>query len=144
MTCLPVNHYWQVMWVRHTGQRQNRDSQAQQLWLLWLLLLFSVLFAAAASPKKSCWCVHVSWPEVGTWGVQGLQNVPRSAWVKTYAASKTANATSVFTHALRGTFCTPCTPPPPKCPLLMTTCGFLFLVTKERRVSYGYTVLYNK
>jgi hypothetical protein len=58
--------------------------------------------------------------EVGTWGeeVQKIQNVPRSAWVKTDAASKTANATyvethtltaSVFTHALRGTFCTSCT-----------------------------------
>ena len=60
--------------------------------------------------------------EMGTWGrVQGVQNVPRIAFVKTDAASKTANATSVethtlaaliFTHALRGTLFTPCTPPP--------------------------------
>jgi hypothetical protein len=43
--------------------------------------------------------------------VQVVQNVPRSAWVKTDAAGKTANATSVetpvFTRALRGTFCIP-------------------------------------
>ena len=54
--------------------------------------------------------VHQRW---GTWGVQGVQNVLRSAWVKTDAATKTANATSVqthtlaasvFTHALQGTF----------------------------------------
>jgi hypothetical protein len=51
--------------------------------------------------------------------VQGEQNVPHSAWVKTDAASKTANATSgetrllatsVFTYALRDIFCTSCTP----------------------------------
>jgi hypothetical protein len=35
--------------------------------------------------------------EVRTWGhgVQGSYNVPRIAWVKTHAASKTANATSI-------------------------------------------------
>jgi hypothetical protein len=58
--------------------------------------------------------------EAGTWGVQERQNVPRSAWVKTDAASVWVStdvafavllAASVFTHALRGTFCTPCTPP---------------------------------
>jgi hypothetical protein len=42
--------------------------------------------------------------EVDTWGgggdVQGVQNVPCSAWVKTDTASKTANATSVETHTL--------------------------------------------
>jgi hypothetical protein len=51
-------------------------------------------------------------------GVQGIQNVPRSAWIKTDTESKTANATSVethllaasvLTHTLRDTFCTPCT-----------------------------------
>ena len=31
-------------------------------------------------------------------GVQGVQNVPRSAWVKTDAANKTANATCVETR----------------------------------------------
>jgi hypothetical protein len=54
--------------------------------------------------------------EVGTWGVQGVQNVSRSAWVITDASSKTANATSVethtlaasvFTHAVRVTFIPP-------------------------------------
>ena len=53
----------------------------------------------------------------GHLGVQEVHNVPRSAWVKTDAASKMAVEThtlaeSVFTHALRGTFCTPCTPSP--------------------------------
>jgi hypothetical protein len=62
--------------------------------------------------------------EVGTWGrVQGVQNVPRSAWVKTDAASRRVStdiafavlpAASVFTYALPGTFCTPCTPQVPK------------------------------
>jgi serine/threonine protein kinase len=52
----------------------------------------------------------------GERGYRGVQNVPRSAWVKTDAASKTANATSVFNHALRGTFCTPCTL---RCPPLL-------------------------
>ena len=56
-------------------------------------------------------------------GVQGVQNVPRSAWVNTDAASKTTTTTSiethtlaasVFTHTLRGIFCIPCTPPPPQ------------------------------
>jgi hypothetical protein len=49
-------------------------------------------------------------------GVQGVQNVPRRAWVNTDAVSVCVStdvafavslATSVFTHALRGTFCTP-------------------------------------
>ena len=70
-------------------------------------------------------------PEVGTWGGGSpgahLQSVPRSAWVKTDAASRRVStdvafavlviAASVSTHALRGTFCTPCTPPP-RCPPL--------------------------
>ena len=34
----------------------------------------------------------------GHLGVQGVQNVPRSVWVKTDAASKTANATCVETQ----------------------------------------------
>jgi hypothetical protein len=38
-------------------------------------------------------------PIIWAW-VQGVQNVPRSAWVKTDVASKTANATLIFTHAL--------------------------------------------
>ena len=67
-------------------------------------------------------------PEVGTWGVHGVQNVPRSAWVKTDAASVCVStvvafavllAASVFTHALRGTFCTFCTPS--RCPPLTWT-----------------------
>jgi hypothetical protein len=33
-------------------------------------------------------------------GIQGVQNVPRSAWVETDAASKTANATSVETSVV--------------------------------------------
>jgi hypothetical protein len=37
---------------------------------------------------------------LGGRGVQGVDNVPRSAWVKTDAASKTAKATSVETHML--------------------------------------------
>ena len=41
-----------------------------------------------------------SWPEVSTLGVQGVQNVPLSAWVKIDAASKTTNVTSVETHTL--------------------------------------------
>jgi hypothetical protein len=53
-------------------------------------------------------------------GIQGIQNIPRSAWVKTDIGSKTANTTfvetrlraaSVFTRALRGTFYTLCPPP---------------------------------
>jgi hypothetical protein len=54
--------------------------------------------------KKFCYSIYAdvifawSLAEVGTWG--GVQGVPRSAWVKTDAAGKTANATSVFTHAL--------------------------------------------
>jgi hypothetical protein len=56
------------------------------------------------------------WPSGGT----RVQNVPRSAWVKTHATSVCVStdaafavllAASVFTHVLRGTFCTPCTPP---------------------------------
>jgi hypothetical protein len=58
--------------------------------------------------------LKISWQSV--LGDTGVQNVPRSAWVKTDTASKMANATSVetrllvasgFTHELRGTFCTP-------------------------------------
>ena len=53
--------------------------------------------------------------------IQRIQNVPRSAWVKTDAASMCVStntfavllATSIFTHALRSTFCTP---PPPQVP----------------------------
>jgi hypothetical protein len=55
-------------------------------------------------------------------GVQGVQNVHRSAWGKTDAASVCVStdiafavllAASVFTHALGGTFCIPCTPQVP-------------------------------
>ena len=49
----------------------------------------------------------------------GVQNVPRSAWVKTDAASRRVStdvafavllAASVFTHVQRGTFCIPQVP----------------------------------
>jgi hypothetical protein len=52
-------------------------------------------------------------------GYSGEQNVSRSARVKIDAASVCVStnvafavllAASVFTHVLRGTFCTPCTP----------------------------------
>jgi hypothetical protein len=58
----------------------------------------------------------------GHLGVQGIQNIPRSAWVKTDAVSRRFSTVVafavlltalVFTLALRGTFCTPCTRPPP-------------------------------
>jgi hypothetical protein len=51
-------------------------------------------------------------------GVQGVQNVPRSALVKTNVASRRIStdvafavllAASIFTHTLRGTFGIPCT-----------------------------------
>jgi hypothetical protein len=42
-----------------------------------------------------------------TWGVQGVQNVPRSGRVKTDAASKTVNATSVFANVLLGVHSVP-------------------------------------
>jgi hypothetical protein len=38
-------------------------------------------------------------------GVQGVQNVPHSAWVKTDVTSKTANATSGETHNGDGLVC---------------------------------------
>ena len=56
-------------------------------------------------------------PRAARGTVQGVRNVPRSAWVKTDAASRRVStdavllAASVFTHALRGTFCTSCTVP---------------------------------
>jgi hypothetical protein len=78
------------------------------------------LVSSAFRYKKSC--MNLPYTILGSvqrWtpgGDTGVQNVPRSAWVKTDAANKTANATSVdthtlaasvFTHALRDTFCTP-------------------------------------
>jgi hypothetical protein len=55
----------------------------------------------------------------GHLGVQRIQDVPRSVWVKTDGASVCVFSTdvafavllaaSVFTHALRSTFCIPCT-----------------------------------
>ena len=66
------------------------------------------MFAAGQSLLTS---PHVrSLQRWATWGSTGVQNVSRSAWVNTDAASKTANATSVetrllaasvFPHALR-------------------------------------------
>ena len=53
--------------------------------------------------------------------VQGVQSVPRNAWVKTDAASRRVStdvvfavllAASVFTYALQGTFCSASTLPP--------------------------------
>jgi hypothetical protein len=73
----------------------------------------------------------IFWAELGTWGIKGVQNVPRSGWVKTDAASVSVStdvafdvslAASVFTHALRGTFCIPCTP----------KCSSLPLAQRER------------
>ena len=61
----------------------------------------------------------------GGGGLQGVQNISRSAWVKTDAASRRVSidvafavllAASVSTHVLRGTLCIPLPPPPPHVP----------------------------
>ena len=90
----------------------------------YTLFLLNNFVANAPIRLRLRYFAHHVLPEVGTWGegIHEVQNVLRSAWVKTDAASKTANATSVktrllaasvFTHALRGTLCTPCTPQVP-------------------------------
>jgi hypothetical protein len=56
-------------------------------------------------------------PRGGHLGVQEVQNVPRSAWVKTDAASKTANATLVETHTLAVSVFTHEVHSPPPVPL---------------------------
>jgi hypothetical protein len=66
-------------------------------------------------------CVRYGYSETrgGHLRVQEVQYVPRSAWVK---------ADTVFTHALRDTFCTPCT-------LQVPTSGFS--ETSEETGWYG-------
>jgi hypothetical protein len=68
-----------------------------------------MITSMSSTPKPGALLVGA---KVETWWGTGEQSVPRSAWVKTDAANTFAVllAVSVSTYALRGTFCTPCTP----------------------------------